>query len=148
MGITAASENLWDCSGTTLKTIDPATAINQTLAGLDQKPDFTILLAHIPKRNLEDLLINVKGIDLVLGADGYSLTREVININGTTICYPGKQGQFMCDMSFTSTSNSFEFRQMEMIRLTGEMAENREIRKIVDRALDSVDKLKSKTETD
>ena len=148
LGITAPTQNSWSIEGKTLTIIEPETALRQVILQIKPKADFVILLAHIPKRKIAELLEKLPHIDLVLGADGFTLNREILTINNTAVCYPGKQAQFMCHLNYSLGSNSFEFKSMEMIRLTGEMAEDMEIRRIVDAALDQVERLKTGRKAD
>lgn len=79
---------------------DPA----ERLPGLIEKgrgqADLVILLAHYPLRKLEKLLAQLPPVDVVIGGDGYSVTREKTVINGALVSYAGKEGQYLSMISF------------------------------------------------
>ena len=107
IGVTNKVIKTWQLSdGTTLATADPVERVKPIVEQVRDQVDMVILLAHMPRRKLVPLIEAVPGIDLALGGDGFSVTREPLQIGTTFVSYAGKQGEFLGSMKVKFTGNA------------------------------------------
>lgn len=130
-GITRKVHRTWkDNNGKVILTIDPAEAIRAALNNLHDD-ELVILLAYMPRRDVSALMETVKGIDLVLGADGFSKTETPGKTGDTLILYPGDQGKNMVKIGLSvSKSNTIDPKDCELIFLPEDLKEDHDYVKL------------------
>ena len=79
------------------------------------------------------------GVELILGADGFSATREEMRIGDTLICYAGSQGQHIGVVGI-EFGEEIETSH-ELVTLKQELPEDPEIKALVERAKEELAKL-------
>lgn len=126
-----------------LQIVDPVERINPIVYDLRDEVDTIILMAHLPRRELAPILDQVPGIDLVLGADGYSTTFEIRSQDDTYVAYPGRQGQYLGSMEMRFANDRPELIDHKMVLLTLDMPEDPEIKVSVNEALAKIEAFKA-----
>lgn len=100
----------------------PEKYVASLITRLRGEVDMVVLLAHYPYRKLEDLLAELPPVDVVIGADGYSVVREPEIIDGAAVSYAGKEGQKLCWMRLPDAAVTAGF-EYEWIHLAIDMPE-------------------------
>ena len=132
LGITRETRASWqDEEGRTIVTADPRGKIMMALKELDPE-EAVILLAYMPRREMKELLAEVKGIDLVLACDGYSQTLKPELMGETTVLYPGSQGKYLARATLNRQGESLiKQKAFELVFLPQEYSEDEEIAGII-----------------
>lgn len=113
IGITRPVSKSWnDCNGDTIIIENPFPLLQQKLNSLSYDPDVIVLLANFPLRNIKSLITKLPEIDIVLGGDGYSLTREPLYVNGTIICYGGRDGRKLPQILLHFNGDNYQASQI------------------------------------
>jgi 2',3'-cyclic-nucleotide 2'-phosphodiesterase (5'-nucleotidase family) len=140
IGIANSGKRSWELNdGNALTIADPIESINNIMNSLTSI-DAYVILTDLPRAKLQPLLEAVEGIDLVLGADGYSVTHEPQIIAGVPVIYAGKQGQYLGSMKLNITDDKIIIRDHNLLHLNDEFPEDKKVREIVHAALQQVAK--------
>ena len=132
--------------------VEARKALLDLVPDLKNKTHMIILLASMPRREIVKLIKEVRGIDLVLGSDGYSITHEVYNMNGTSVVYTGGLGKYLGLISIKhSRSDGVVLEEFNLQPLTDNIKENVLVKNIIDkekrRISDSIYKVQKEKET-
>lgn len=130
-GVTRKVSRTWkDSDGRVIVANDPLESMNRAISELD-KDEQVILLAYLPRRDLIELLKEVKGIDLALGCDGFSKTEEPEKVGDTLIIYPGDQGKNIGKVVLSRAESSLADQdKCELVFLPEEAEEDPELVKL------------------
>jgi hypothetical protein len=136
VGIAAAAAKTWPLGEDALLISDPKAALEELLPTIAAKT--IILITDLPRAKLQRLLEEVHGIDLVLGADGYSITQQQLTMAGVPVSYAGKQGQYLATMQLDLSGEKLAVKDHKLLHLNSDFPEDKNVRAVVDAALAKV----------
>lgn len=104
IGVTAPYHHFYKLLGWDIR--DPMPILESLVARVRQEVDLVVLLSHLGFHEDQRIAVEIKGIDLILGAHTHHLLREGVQINGTMIGQAGKFGHFVGQMVVTIDSDT------------------------------------------
>lgn len=118
---------------------DAAQILSNIVPEIRQKVQIIILLAAIPRKELIELTNNIRDIDIILGADGYSITHNVMSVNGNHYCFPGGQGKYLGMITLKINDNSgAQIDSYRLLPLTLDKSEDSIVKEKVDYEKDRI----------
>jgi hypothetical protein len=141
VGISDRAQSDWNLpGGGKLVTVDPVEAAAPVVAELDKECDLVILLAAVQARNLESMLKRLPGVDLVLGADGYTTSYQPFHYGDVYACYSGNQGKRLGVLRLKLGKGKVASLEQEQVYLRMNFPEDADIKAIVDAAKKEIEK--------
>ena len=141
VGVCDRSQQQWPIDGGgTLAAADPVAAAAPVVAALDKQCDLVILLAAVQSRNLKDMLPKLPGVDLVLGADGYTTSYQPFSYSGVYACYAGNQGKRLGVLHLKLRKGGITSLEQKMTMLKKNLPEDADIKALVDAAKKEIEK--------
>jgi len=141
VGVCDRVQSQWPLDGGgTLVTADPAEAAAQAVAALDKQCDLVILLAGVQSRNIKDMLAKLPGVDLVLGADGYTTSYQPFRYGEVYASYVGNQGKRLGILELKLRKGKITAFEQKMTMLRNSFPEDAGIKVLVDAAKKEIEK--------
>lgn len=134
IGLAAPRKVTWQLEEKEIFIADPKETLNRILPELETGA--VILLTDITRIKLMALLKDIKGIDLVIGADGFSLTPKVSDIRGVQCSYAGNQGKYLGTMKIGFDNKKLKIHDHKLIVMDEKVKDEPEIKAIVEKSLE------------
>ena len=94
VGLAGEGGRSWvTADGRQLRTTDPVAAARPLVERLAAEADLVVLLAHVEQRRIDALIAELPGVDIVLGADGFSSTPTERRVGDAAVAFGGRQGK-------------------------------------------------------
>lgn len=114
---------------------DPAAAAKPFVEALAKETDLVVLLAHVKYRKIGSLASSLPQVDLIIGADGYTSTYQIMEFEGVPVCYSGRQGKNVGILSVSMKhEGGVEKADYALVNLKARMPEDPDIKALVDEA--------------
>jgi len=94
VGLAGEGGRSWvTADGRQLRTTDPVAAARPLVERLAAEADIVVLMAHVEQRRIDTMVAELPGVDIVLGADGFSSTPTERRVGDAAVAFAGRQGK-------------------------------------------------------
>ncbi len=123
-GVTAAVDKRWTTvDGRALTTADPLASAAPVIASLRGKCDLVILLAAVPRAQIESLAAGLPGADLILATDGVTSTVNPLRIGEASVLYAGRQGKLLSVTGLRKEADGWAVERHELVTMKLDLPE-------------------------